>query len=121
MSKIPNPILGACYTDYLKDGKIYNSRGGEKMYRFLIILAVILIPAVSFGAEKCVGNMECTTVGGAVCRDACQAGETIVSQVQLLEGEHKGAIVCTQCFTKDKNGKVLKTNGKFQLLKRFAA
>jgi len=95
----------------------------QKFIRVLgcLIIAVVLIPSVSFGADKakCEGYIDCTAIGGAVCRDVCKPGEIISPQVKLMEGDHKGSIVCSECYKKDKDikGKVVKT-GKVCCVKK---
>jgi hypothetical protein len=106
------------------------------MQRFILVLALLLVSSVAFGADKslkdapfpeppkgssfsghsnnnCDGNIECTTVGGAVCRDACLKDEIQASRTKVLDGDSKGAILCPTCFKKDVNGKLLKdSNGR---------
>ena len=104
------------------------------MQRFIIVLALLLVSSIAFGADKsltgapfpeppvgstfykakykCDGPIKCSDVPNAVCRAKCVKGEQELSKAKMMEGDHQGEILCTTCKSKVKKVCCVKATDK---------
>jgi hypothetical protein len=94
------------------------------MKRFIIVLALLLVSSIAFGADKsltgapfpeppkgstfheakykCDAHIKCSDIPNAVCKSKCAKDEKEFSASKVMEGEHKGKILCATCESKVK-------------------
>jgi len=64
--------------------------------RYLLV-ALLLFPTFVLAAEKVEYTLKCEYISGGHCKETCLESDVRVKQVEVMEGEKKGAIADVEC------------------------